>query len=208
MAFVRAQCLPFGVTDIGAAAMISSISTAQDAPRSQGILHRWPSALGLAIAALQLASGLDTETVATVIGVAVLCYLGAAAFDRRWVAWAGAVAVSGVVIASQAIGLAWWAVSGLVALALVVAGLLLGVPRPPLAAQTAALLGYGGVAVAALFLAPRLGLALAGVALVGHGVWDVLHYRRNQVVHRSLAEFCVLLDVPLGVGAVVLAIAG
>jgi hypothetical protein len=186
----------------------STSTTTEGAPRAQGILHRWPSALGLTIAALQLASDPDTETVATVIGVAVVCYLGAAALDRRWVAWAGCVVVSLVLVASQAVGVAWWAVGGGVALALVVAGLLLGVPRPPLAAQTAALIGYGGVAVAALFLAPGVGLALAGVALVGHSVWDVIHYRRNQVVHRSLAEFCVLLDVPLGVGAVVLAIAG
>ena len=187
---------------------VSTSTTAEDAPRSQGILHRWPSALGLAVAALHLVRDPDTETVATVIGVAVLCYLGAAALDRRWVAWAGCVVVTLVVVASQVIGLAWWAVSGVVALALVVAGLLLRVPRAPLAAQTAALIGYGGVAVAALFLAPRVGLALAGVALVGHSVWDVIHYRRNQVVHRSLAEFCVLLDVPLGAGAVILAIAG
>lgn len=141
----------------------STSTTAGDTPRSQGIRHRWPSALGLAAAALQLARGPDTETVATVIGVA---------------------------------------------LALVVAGLLLRVSRSPLTAQTAALIGYGGVAVAALFLAPGVGLVLAGVALVGHSVWDVIHYRRNQVVHRSLAEFCVLLDVPLGVDAIVLAIAG
>ncbi len=186
----------------------STATTAEDAPRSQRILHRWPSALGLAVAVLQLARDPDTETVATVIGVAVVCYLGAAALNRRWVAWAGCVVVSLMVVASQVIGLAWWAVSAVVALALVVAGLLLGVPRVPLAAQTGALIGYGGVAVAALFLAPRAGLVLAGVALVGHSVWDVIHYRRNQVVHRSLAEFCVLLDVPLGVGAIVLAIAG
>jgi hypothetical protein len=186
----------------------STVTTAEDAPHWQGLLHRWPSALGLAIAALQLARDPDTETVATVIGVAALCYLAAAAFDRRWVAWAGCVVVSLVLVASQELGLVWWAVGATVALALVVAGLLRGVPRPPLAAQTAALLGYGGVAVAALMLAPRVGLVLAGVALAGHSLWDVLHYRRNQVVHRSLAEFCVLLDVPLGVGAVVLAIAG
>jgi hypothetical protein len=183
-------------------------TTVEDAPRSQGVLRRWPSALGLAVAALQLAFGPDTETVATVIGVAVLCYLAAAALDRRWVAWAGVIVFSLVVVASQWIGLAWWAVGGIVALALVAAGLLLGVPRPPLTAQTVALIAYGGVAVAALFLAPRVGLVLAGVALVGHSVWDVIHYRRNQVVHRSLAEFCVLLDVPLGIGAIVLAMAG
>jgi uncharacterized membrane protein len=105
-------------------------------------------------------------------------------------------------------GLAWSVAVGAVALVLVIAGLLLRVPRPPLTAQTAALIGYGGVAVAALFLPPHIGLMLAGAALIGHGVWDVIHYRSNQVVHRSLAEFCVLLDVPLGVGAIVLAIIG
>jgi hypothetical protein len=110
---------------------VSTSTTAEDTPRSQGILRRWPSALGLAVAALQLARSPDTETVATVIGVAVLCYLGAAALDRRWVAWAGCVAFSLVLVASQVAGLAWWAVGGAVALALVVAGLLLGVPARP-----------------------------------------------------------------------------
>jgi hypothetical protein len=183
-------------------------TTAQEPPRWQAVLHRWPTALGLVVAAVQLASGPDTETVATVITVAVLCYLGAAALNRRWVAWAGCLVFGLVVVGSQVIGLVWWAAAGIVALALVIAGLLLRVPRPPLTAQTAALIGYGGVAVAALFLAPRVGLVLAGVALAGHGGWDVIHYRRNQVVDRSLAEFCVLLDVPLGVGAIVLAFVG
>jgi hypothetical protein len=183
-------------------------TTAREAPRWQAVLHRWPSALGLAIAAVQLRSDPDTDTIATVIGVAVLCYLGAAALNRRWVAWAGCVVFGAVVVASQVIGLTWWAATGVVALALVITGFLLRVPRPPLTAQTAALIGYGGVAVAALFFAPRVGLVLAGAALAGHGVWDVIHYRRNQVVNRSLAEFCVLLDVPLGVGAIVLALVG
>jgi hypothetical protein len=172
------------------------------------VLHRWPSALGLVSAALQLAFGPDTETVATVIGVAVLCYLGAAALDRRWVAWAGCGIFPVVIVGSQVIEVTWWVVAGIVALALVVAGLFLHVPRPALTAQTAALIGYGGAAVATLYFAPRVGLALAGLALAGHAVWDVIHYRRNQVVHRSLAEFCILLDVPLGVGAVILAIVG
>jgi hypothetical protein len=185
------------------------ISTTAPMPsRRHAVLHRWPSALGLVIAAAQLATDPDTETIATVISVAVLCYLGAAALNRRWVAWAGCLVFGVVVVGSQAIGLVWWAAAGIVALALVIAGLLLRVPRPPLTAQTVALLGYGGVGVAALYLAPRVGLVLAGIALAGHGVWDVIHYRRNQVVHRSLAEFCVFLDVPLAVGAIILAFAG
>ncbi len=75
-----------------------------------------------------------------------------------------------------------------------------------LTAQTLALVAYGGLAVVALFLAPRAGLVLAGAALAFHAGWDVVHYRRNQVVPRSLSEFCMWLDVPLGVGAILLAI--
>jgi hypothetical protein len=37
-------------------------------------------------------------------------------------------------------------------------------------------------------------------------VWDLEHYRRDVVVPRSLSEFCMLLDAPLGVAAIVLAI--
>jgi hypothetical protein len=49
---------------------------------------------------------------------------------------------------------------------------------------------------------------LAGAALASHAGWDLVHYRRDAVVARSLAEFCMLLDVPLGVGLIVLALAG
>lgn len=184
---------------------VSTSARTAEPLRSQGIRHRWPSALGLATVAGQLVLGPDAEAVATVVAVAVLCYLGAAALNRRWVAWAGCAVLAPVLVTAQLTGLPWWAIAGGVALALVIAGLLLRVPRPPLTAQTAALLGYGGVAVVALALQPRVGLALAGVALAAHAVWDVIHYRRNQVVPRSLAEFCVLLDVPLGAAAIVLA---
>jgi hypothetical protein len=177
-----------------------------DSSRRHTVLNRWPTALGLAAAVLQLVAGVDRESVAIVVCVAALCYLGAAALNRPWIAWAGVVGGTLVVFASGWVGLAWWAGIGIVAVVLVVVGLLGRAPRPPLTAQTAALLAFGGLAVAALFFAPRAGLVLAGVALAAHAVWDVIHYRRNLVVPRSLAEFCVLLDVPLGVGAVVLAI--
>ncbi|WP_173082530.1 hypothetical protein [Phytohabitans rumicis] len=172
----------------------------------QAVLHRWPSALGLAAAAFQLATGADRDSVAIVIAVATLCYLGAAALDRPWIAWAGVLGASVVVTVCELAGLPWWAGLGLTALALLGAGLAGGAPRPALTAQTLALAGYGGLAMTALVVAPRAGLALAGVTLAAHAAWDVVHYRRNTVVPRSLAEFCVLLDVPLGIGAIVLAV--
>jgi hypothetical protein len=70
-----------------------------------------------------------------------------------------------------------------------------------------ALVGFGGLALVALFVDPRAGLAMAGIALAAHAIWDAILYRRDRVVPRSLLEFCILLDVPLGIGAVILAIA-
>lgn len=169
---------------------------------------RWPSVAGLAAAGFQLATGVQPETVAITLTVAALCYLGAAALARPWVAWAGIAGGSAVVVVTEAAGFPWWAGVGAVALVLVGVGLVAGVPRSALTWQAAALVGYGGVAVTALLLAPRLGLILGGIALAAHAAWDVVHYRRNQVVPRSLAEFCVLLDVPLGVGAIVVALVG
>lgn len=170
--------------------------------------HRWPAVLGLAAAAVQLLTSPDADGVATVVGVALICYLGAAALDRPWVAWGAIPPASLLIVAGEVLGLPWWTPFGVLALGLVVTGILLRVPRAALTAQTAALIGFGGLALAGLALSPRAALAAVGVVLASHAVWDAIHYRRNQVVPRSLAEFCMLLDVPLGVGAVVLAITG
>jgi hypothetical protein len=188
--------------------MTGSTPAAVPTSRRHSVLHRWPSALGLVAAAAVLAIGADRETPSTVVGVAALCYLGAAALGRPWVAWAGVVGGGLVVVGGAMVGLSWWGAIGIVALALVAVGLLGGVPRRPLTAQAVAMVGFGGLAVVAVFLAPQIGLVLAGAVLASHAVWDVIHYRRGQVVPRSLAEFCILLDVPLGVGFIVLALAG
>lgn len=185
-------------------------STHRPTTRLRTVLHRWPSLLGLVAAAAALGTGVSAEpdAPATAVAVAALCYLGAAALDRRWVAWAGILGGSLVVVAGRLVGLPWWGALGIVALALVVVGLLIGVPRRPLTAQTMAVAGFGGLAVVAVFLAPQVGLVLAGTVLASHAIWDVIHYRRDEVVSRSLAEFCILLDVPLGVGCIVLALVG
>jgi hypothetical protein len=170
--------------------------------------HRWPSALGLLAAVALLVTGTDRDTVAVTVGVAAFCYLGAAALNRRWISWAGIVAGSAVVVLSELIGLAWWVGLGVVAAALIVVGLVGGVPREALSAQTLALLGFGGLAVVALLLAPTAGLVVAGAALACHAIWDAVHFRADKVVSRSLAEACMLLDVPLGVGVIVIALTG
>ncbi len=170
--------------------------------------HRWPSALGLLAVGFQLATGANREAVAITVSVATLCYLGAAALNRPWVAWAGIGGGSLVVVAGELAGLPWWAAIGIAAAALVAIGLIGRAPRPALTAQSAALLGFGGLAVLGLFLDPRVGMVLAGLALASHAGWDFVHYRRHAVVPRSLAEFCMILDVPLGAALVVLAFTG
>ena len=82
---------------------------------------------------------------AITVCVAALCYLGAAALGRPWVAWAGIVGASLVVVASELVALVWWAGIGIAALTLVVAGRLGRASRPALTAQTAALLVFGGL---------------------------------------------------------------
>jgi hypothetical protein len=174
----------------------------------RSLLRRWPSLVGLAAAVQALVSGVYLDGVAITICAACVCYLGAAALGRPWVGWAGIVGATAVVFLSELLGMPWWVGLGIIALVLVAVGLLLQSSRPEITAQTVALMGFGGLAVLGLFISPRLGLAAAGLALASHAVWDVIHYRRNIVVPRSLAEACILLDLPVGIAAIVLAITG
>lgn len=150
--------------------------------------RRWPTAVGLL--------------------VAVGCYLAAAALSARWVAWAAIPVGSALVVAGALLGIDPWLVLGGTSVVLVVLGLMLGASRTALAAQSVALVAYGGVAAAALALGPTAGAILASLALIAHAIWDVIHYRRNAVVPRSLAEACMFFDVPLGATIIVLALAG
>ena len=186
----------------------SNTPAAEVAGLRRPVLGHWPSALGLAAATFQIVTGVATDSVAITVAVAASCYLGAASFGLPWIAWANILAGSVVVTVSELAGIPWWWGLLVFAAALVLVGLLRRTPAKPLAAQGLAMLGFGGVAVAAVLISPRLGLALAGVALVSHAAWDYVHWRRNAVVPRSLAEFCLVLDIPFGAAAIVLAVIG
>jgi hypothetical protein len=184
--------------------------TAEAGPRTTAgtsaswLLRRWPTALGFGAAIAVLLAVADRDTVATCVGVAVLCYLGAAALGRPWIAWAGVLGGSVLVTVGELVGVGRWVALGAAAVVLVAAAVVLGVPRRPVLAQTVALLAFGGLALTALALDPRAGLVLAGLTLAAHAGWDVVHHRRNTVVPRSLAEACIALDVPLGLGVVLI----
>lgn len=187
-----------------------------------------PVAVGVASAAGMLfaldgAFGSTTaDTPATVVGVATLCYLAAAATGRRWMALVWCVAAPALVLAALLADVPWPAALAAAGVVLLAVGLATG--REPAEAalghpgrtsrrtvtwqQAAAMAAYLGAATVALTLATRWGLALAGLALTVHAAWDVVHWRRDVVVHRALAMWCLGLDVTLGVTCVALAVTG
>ena len=64
----------------------------EDAPHARGrwtgaLMHRWPTALGIAVAALAAFEVDDGLEFAALTVLMALIYLGAAALDRRWSAW-------------------------------------------------------------------------------------------------------------------------
>ncbi|MDR0358351.1 MAG: hypothetical protein LBJ87_02655 [bacterium] len=71
------------------------------------------------------------------------------------------------------------------------------VPAEGLPLQTLALLGCGGAVVFTLFVNPVAGSYLVAIGLLGHAAWDVYHHRKQKVVARSMAEFCLVLDTAL-----------
>jgi hypothetical protein len=171
--------------------------------------RHWPALAGLVAAALAIAAGPGRETVAITVAVAATCYLAAAAFGRAWVAWAAIpVASVLVVVGGLLLGLPPWATLGLTALVLVGVGLLGREPPARLGLEAAGFVLYAGVATLGLALGPQVGLVVVGLTLVGHGVWDIAHWRRRLVVPRSLAQACVFLDVPLGLAAVGMGLVG
>ena len=170
-------------------------------PGPGSILRHWPAVLGLASAAYVAVVAGDRDSAVNALCVAVVCYLGAAALGLPWVAWAAIPASTAVIAVGGIVDLAPWATLGLTSVVLVAVGLRLG-SRPALAAETAALVVYGGVAVSALALGSRAGAVVAGLALMAHAIWDGVHLRRGVVVPRSLAEACIFLDVPLGAAVI------
>lgn len=172
------------------------------------VLRRWPILVGLTAAAGALATGGGRESLALTVSIAAWCYLAAAALGEPWVAWVAVAGGTLVVIGGELLGLPWWA--GLVGTAgvLIVVGLVLRVPRLALGAETAGLLGFGGIAVLSLNVPAQPGLVIAGLALAGHAIWDAIHLRRRTVVSPSLAEACIFLDVPLGLGLILLGFLG
>ena len=165
------------------------------------LMHRWPTALGIALAALAAFDVEDGLEFATLTLLLALVYLGAAALDRRWSAWV--LLVAGVLLTSfpSPWGIDPSVVFLVAAPVFLVLGVARGLWRRPggLPLQTVGMLAFGSIVLLALYVDPDLGGNLVAFALIGHAAWDAYHYVRNRVVPRSYAEFCIFVDLLLGV---------
>jgi hypothetical protein len=169
--------------------------------------HRWPTVLGIAVAALtafdlEIDAGFVSSISALVVLMA-LVYVGAAVLNRRrasWVVFLAGFAVVVVFLDLLDSGIDPSAVLLVAALVFVVVGAVRGQLRSPggLTLQAAGMLGFGAIALATLYVDTVVGAYLVAAALLGHAVWDAFHYLRDRVVARSYAEFCGILDLVLG----------
>jgi hypothetical protein len=167
---------------------------------TDALMHRWPTALGIAVAALAAFDVDDGLEFAALTVLMALVYLGAAALDRRWSAWVVLLAGLAFLIPSTS-----EVVPSVVLLVAAPVFLVLGVVRGQLRKpgglplQTAGMLVFGSIILVALFYVdPDLGGKLVGIAILGHAAWDAYHYLRDRVVTRSYAEFCAVVDLLLG----------
>lgn len=174
------------------------------ASRPRSLVRRhWPLLAGPGFASLIVLVLANGAELASVLAAAAVIYLGAAALRRPAAAWplffATAVVIAVGWLPDNRFEPTWAILAG--GVILLVWGLVRGAARPGhgLPLQSAALLVFGAVAVAALILDPVVGSYLVAAGLLAHAAWDLLHYRANRVVVRSLAEFCLALDAALAV---------
>jgi hypothetical protein len=180
-------------------------------------IDRWPSALALlcsagAIAVIALVDDeerLFGPSIATMAGIYLLAY----AVGRPWTAWLGFVVLSVVVSVLQTL----WrldvpAVHPGVGMTVVLVLLWFWTlarrrytDRGTFTVQTAGMVGFGVVTLLCAAAQPRLGVLLAGVGFLAHGVWDAYHFRADKVVNRPWSEFCAVVDLAVGTALVVAA---
>lgn len=167
------------------------------------LIDRWPTLLGLigagATIAAILGGGADVD-LAPGVAAMMAIYPATWAIGRPTSAFlvfaalivitvlAIVVDVEGAVVMTVVLGLAWlWA---------------LAVGRAEdrywFTVETLGMIFFGGLTIAAFLADSRLGLALAGVGWLTHGLWDAYHFVRNRIVSRSWSELCAVVDIPVG----------
>ena len=173
--------------------------------------HRWPSALGLvqAVAAIAVIVLLGAD-VELAVGIATMAgiYLVAYALGRPAAAWAAYPSLGAVVLALIALGIEV-RIGVPVGMTIVLVLLWIWAISRGRAhdgrwftMQTAGMAVFGAVTVLAVLVDPKVGGVVAGIGWISHGIWDIYHFVKNKVVHRSWSEMCAVVDIPVGVALV------
>lgn len=162
---------------------------------------RWPAFAGLAVAVLTaLALWLRDADATAVITASALVYLGAAALGLRWSAWP-IFGVSFVLISVGFLVPAFDPSLIMIAIAVLLIGYGFvrgrGKPLHGLPLQLVAMVILAGLAVIAARLDPTVAAIMVAAGLLAHAGWDAYHHRKDRVVVRSMAEFCMVLDTVL-----------
>ena len=172
----------------------------------------WPAVLGLGLGVSPIVT--KNSSVAAAATPLMLATAGYAviAFSRRpswsWPLVGGLVVIH---LAGRGLGLPGWvAITAMVGLTVLLGALLRRWGPPPEAMrwQVRGALVFMGAAVASFFVSSDVGRVVVAVFLLLHGAWDVVHWRLRAVVSRTLAEWCAVLDVTLGLGILLLTALG
>ncbi|MEV4622667.1 hypothetical protein AB0J74_28635 [Asanoa sp. NPDC049573] len=165
--------------------------------------HRWPTLLAIPVVLGSLYGLDDVRGLAFLLVLSPLAYLVPASFNRPGITWP-AVLVGAFAVGPLRLSGLNPAYALLVALVVFV---VIGTARraPGFGIQAVAAALFAGLAVIAIEAgSPTVGGLLIAIGLLAHAGWDAYHHRADRVVPRSYAEWCFVVDVILGVAAIVL----
>jgi hypothetical protein len=170
------------------------------------LLRRWPTVLGVGVAALTLSDFDDGREFAIALLIASVGYLAIAVLERPQATWWILIGLLAGVVCLRLLNIAPEPVLAVAAVLMTIVGLVRGSLRrlwlPGL--QAPATLIFGAVAFIAIAAGSQVGSILVAVGLLAHTVWDLVHLRARAIVSPSLAEWCAVLDTLIAVGILVL----
>lgn len=76
--------------------------------------------------------------------------------------------------------------------------------RGALVAEMTGMGGFTAIALAAVSVDPEFDRYVVAAGWFGHAAWDFAHFRADEVVSRSFAEWCTVFDVLRAVGILIL----
>lgn len=176
--------------------MTASATSTRPRSRTLGsfLLRRWPTALAVALEVVSW--GIGTARAGQILPLLPALYVVVAVLRRRGASWPVLVVSFGLFVGLQLQTVVEPTIAILaLAAAVGMVGLLRRPGRAELGIQLVGLVLFGGLALVGLTVAPDAARYVLAAGWLGHGIWDLVHLRRDAVVSRSYAEWCGVLDI-------------